>query len=92
MKAPFFLLGLVVTPSLSSIVDFEYLTLSPFLPCFLHLFEVKVRGDIDLSFHQSISPLSEGNIVDLDLGVLCGFPLFFLSYLSIALVALIEFG
>jgi hypothetical protein len=39
-----------------------------------------------------MSPLIEGNIEDLDLGVLCGFPLFFLSYLSIALVALVRFG
>jgi hypothetical protein len=30
-------------------------------------------------------------LVDLDLGVLCGFALFFLSYLSIALVALVGF-
>jgi hypothetical protein len=57
----------------------------------LYLFEGKVRGDLDLYFHQSISPLSEGNIEDLDLGVLCGFTLFFLSYLSIALVALVRF-
>jgi hypothetical protein len=57
----------------------------------LDIFEGKGRGDLDLYFHQSISPLSEGNIEDLDLGVLCGFPLFFLSYLSIALVALVGF-
>ena len=36
----------------------------------MHLFEGKVRGDLDLHFHQSISPLSEGNIWDLDLEVL----------------------
>ena len=29
-----------------------------------------MRGDLDLQFHQSIPPLSEGNLVDLDLGVL----------------------
>jgi hypothetical protein len=57
----------------------------------LHIFEGKGRGDLDLYFYQSISPLSEGKIVNLDLGVLCGFPLFFLSYLSIALVALVGF-
>jgi hypothetical protein len=51
----------------------------------------KGREDLDLYFHQSISSLSEGNIVNLDLGVLCGFPLFFLSYVSIALVALVGF-
>jgi hypothetical protein len=56
------------------------------------IFEGKVRGDLDLYFHQSISPLSEGNIMDLDLGVLCGFPLFFLSHLFIELVALMRFG
>ena len=39
-----------------------------------------MRGDLDLHFHQSISPLSEGNLVDLDLGVLGVSPtLFFLS-------------
>ena len=31
--------------------------------------------DLDLHFHQSISPLSEGNLVDLDLGVLSVSPL-----------------
>jgi hypothetical protein len=41
-----------------------------------------VRGDLDLYFHQSTSSLSEGNIADLDLGVLYGFSLFFLSYSS----------
>ena len=34
------------------------------------LFEGKERGDLDLHFHQAIFPLSEGNLVDLDLGVL----------------------
>jgi hypothetical protein len=58
----------------------------------LHIFEGKERGDLDLYFYQSISLLSEGNIVNLDIGVLCGFPLFFLSYLSIALVVLVGFG
>jgi hypothetical protein len=29
-----------------------------------------VRGDLDLHIHRSIPPLSEGNLVDLDLGVL----------------------
>ena len=29
-----------------------------------------MRGDLDLYFHQSIFLLSEGNLVDLDLGVL----------------------
>ena len=34
-----------------------------------------MRGDLDLQFKQSISPLSEGNLVDLDLGVLDNSPL-----------------
>jgi hypothetical protein len=37
----------------------------------LAFFEGKERGDLDLHFHQFISPLSEGNLVDLDLGVFC---------------------
>ena len=44
------------------------------------MFEGFERGDQDLHFHQSIPPLSEGNLVDLDLGVLgVSPPLFFLS-------------
>ena len=38
-----------------------------------------MRGDLDLCLHQSISPLSEGNLVDLDLGVLGASPLCFSS-------------
>ena len=39
-----------------------------------------MRGDLDLHFHQSIPPLSEGNLVDLDLEVLGVSPtLFFFS-------------
>ena len=34
-----------------------------------------MRGDLDLRFHRSISPLSEGNLVDLVLGVLGASPL-----------------
>jgi hypothetical protein len=33
----------------------------------LHLFEGIERGDLDLHFHQSLSPLSEGNLLYLDL-------------------------
>jgi hypothetical protein len=52
----------------------------------LHPFEGKVREDLDLSFHQPISSLSEGNLVDLDLGVLGDSPpLFFLSYSPISI-------
>jgi hypothetical protein len=75
----------------SSIVDLPKLSISQSLQWFLHLLEGKERGDLDLSFHQSKSPLSEGNLLDLDLRVLCRFPLFFHSYLSIALVALVGF-
>jgi hypothetical protein len=51
-------------------------------------FEEKDRGDLDQHFHQSISPLSERNLLDLDFGVLSDSPpFFFLSYLSIVLVA-----
>jgi hypothetical protein len=52
----------------------------------LHILEEKERGDLDLSFYQSISSLSEGNLVDLDLGVLYDSPpLFFLSYSPISI-------
>jgi hypothetical protein len=32
--------------------------ISPFLLCFLNIFEEKLRGDLDLLFHQSKSSLS----------------------------------
>ena len=45
-----------------------------------------MRGDLDLHIHLSIPPLSEGNLVDLDLGVLGVSPtLFFLSSPSISI-------
>ena len=51
-----------------------------------------MRGDLGLHFHQSISPLSEENILDLDLGVLCGFSICSSSLIPlIAFVALVEF-
>ena len=57
------------------------------------ILERKERGDLDLHFHQSISPLSEGNLLDLDLGIhLLISYLFFLSYSSIALVVVVGFG
>ena len=34
------------------------------------VFGGKERGDLDPHFHQSLSPLGEGNPLDLDLGVL----------------------
>ena len=54
--------------------------------------EGKERGDLDPRFHQSLSPLSEGNPLDLDLGVLRVLISFFLSFSSLALVALVGFG
>ena len=49
-------------------------------------------GDLDLHFHQSISLLSEGNLVDLVLGVLGVSPLFSSSLIPpSAFVALLEF-
>ena len=51
-----------------------------------------MRGDLDLRFHRSISPLSEGNLVDLDLGVLGASPLCSSSLIPPqAFVALLEF-
>jgi hypothetical protein len=61
--------------SLSSIIDLQVLALLPIPPMILAFFEGKERGDLDLHFHQSLSPLCEGNLLDLDLEVLCGFPL-----------------
>jgi hypothetical protein len=58
----------------SSIFYLPKLAISQSLQWFLHLLEGKERGDLDLYFHQSISPLYEGNLLDLDLGVLCEFP------------------
>ena len=49
-----------------------------------------MRGDLDLHFHQSISLLSEGNLVDLDIVVLgVSPPFFFLSYSPLSFVALL---
>jgi hypothetical protein len=49
-----------------------------------------VRGDPDRHFNQSVSSITEGNIVDPDLGALCGFSLFYLYDSSIAFVSLVE--
>ena len=58
----------------------------------MHIFEGFERGDLDLHFHQSIPPLSEGNLVDLDLGVLGVSPLCSSSLIPpLALVAVLEF-
>ena len=53
--------------------------------------EGKERGDPDPRFHQSLFPLSEGNPLDLDLGVLRVLLSFFLSFSSLALVASVGF-
>ena len=55
--------------SLSFIVASSFLQYLPIPPP--KLFELSsIEGeDLDLHFHQSISPLSEGNPLDLDLGV-----------------------
>ena len=55
-----------------------------FLPWFLHILEGKEWGDLDLHLDQSNPSLCEGIPLDLDLGVLCEFPLFFLSYSPIS--------
>jgi hypothetical protein len=49
-----------------------------------------VRGDLDRYFNQSISSLNEENIVDPDLGALCGFNLFYLYDSSIDFIVLVE--
>ena len=52
---------------LSSIVDFSSLAFSLISPIVLATFERKERGDLDPYFHRLISPISEGNTLDLDL-------------------------
>ena len=44
-----------------------YLSIPPWI---LASFGGKERGDLDPHFHQSLSPLCEGDPLDLDLGVL----------------------
>ena len=46
------------------------LAISQSLHGFLLVFGGKERGDLDPHFRQSLSPLGEGNPLDLDLGVL----------------------
>ena len=59
----------------------------------MHIFEGFERGDLDLHFYQSIPPLSEGNLVDLDLGVLGVSPLCSSSLIPpLALVAVLGTG
>ena len=51
-------------------LTFFEIAFSQYLHGFLLVFEGKERGDLDPHFHQSLSPLCEGNPLDLDLGVL----------------------
>jgi hypothetical protein len=74
-----------------TIVDLLELAFSPSLHDSCLQLEGKERGDLDLHLHQSISPLSEGSLLDLDLGIHLLFSLFFLPSPSIALVALVGF-
>ena len=67
------------------------LPISLSLQWFLLLLEGKERGDLDLYFHQSISPLSEGSILDLDLWDSFVVSLLFLPSSSIVLVTLVGF-
>ena len=77
---------------LPPLLTFFELANSQSLHGFLLVFEGKERGDLDPHFHQSLSPLCEGNPLDLDLGVLRVLLSFFLSFSSLALVALVGFG
>ena len=76
---------------LSPLLTFFELANSQSLHGFLLVLEGKERGDLDPCFHQSLSPLSEGNPLDLDLGVLRVLLSFFLSFSSLALVASVGF-
>src|SRR5215216_6012339 len=52
------------------IVDLLRACYIPIPPWILASFGGKERGDLDSHFHQSLSPLCEGNPLDIDLGVL----------------------
>ena len=71
---------------LPPLLTFFELANSQSLHGFLLVFEGKERGDLDPHFHQSLSPLCEGNPLDLDLGVLgvllLVLPLIFLPSIS----------
>ena len=73
-----------------SIVDLPRACPSPFLHDSCSYLKGKERGDLDPLFHQSISPLSEGSLLDLDLWIhLLSSSLFFLSCSSIPFVGLV---
>ena len=60
----------LLSSCLPPLLTFFELANSQSLHGFLLAFEGKNRGDLDPHFHQSLSPLCEGNPLDLDLGVL----------------------
>ena len=76
----------LLSPFLPPLLTFFDLANSHSLHVFLLVFEGKGRGDLDPHFHQSLSPLCEGNPLDPDIGVLCVLllvlPLTFLSSIS----------
>ena len=71
---------------LPPLLTFFELANSHSLHGFWLVFEGKEREDLDPHFHQSLSPLCEGNHLDLDLGVLgivlLVLPLIFLPSIS----------
>ena len=70
-KGVFFPMVLYLLSSfLPPLLTFFELANSQSLHGFLLVFEGKERGDLDPHFHQSLSPLCEGNPLDLDLVVL----------------------
>jgi hypothetical protein len=69
--SPFLLSPTVLCKLSPPLLTFLKLALSQSLHEFLLVFGGKERGDLDPHFHQSPSPLCEGNPLDLDLGVLC---------------------
>ena len=76
---------------LPPLLTFFELANSQSLHGFLLVFEGKERGDIDPHFHQSLSPLCEGNPLDLDLGVLGVLLLVLALFFTLALVASVGF-
>ena len=76
---------------LPPLLTFFELANSQSLHGFLLVFEGKERGDLDPRFHQSLSPLGEGNPLDLDLGVLGVLFLVLPLISSLALVASVGF-
>ena len=71
---------------LPPLLTFFELSISQSIDGFLLVLGGKERGDLDPHFHQSLSPLCEGNPLDLVLGVLgvllLVLPLIFLPSIS----------